>query len=102
MKRPQARNIPLTLLSTRDLPGLHEPAPLPNRSPIGAGERRLLAAILRQVLLDCTSWTYRDKANAWLRSRDCDALCEMLDLNADQVRQLVQQGLPGLWRLGRM
>ena len=102
MKRPPLRYIPMTILSTRDLPNLHEPVPPANQSPVDTGEKCLLLAILRRVLLDCTSWTYRAQAQAWLRSRDCDALCELLDLNADQVRQLVQQDLPGLRdRLGK-
>jgi hypothetical protein len=103
MKRPPIWYIPLNILSTQDLPSLHEPVPPPDQSPVGAGERRLLLAILRQVLVDCISSTYRAQAEAWLRSRACDALCELLDLDAAQVRQLVQQDLPGLRnRLGRM
>jgi len=93
----------MTILSTRDLPNLHEPVPPANQSPADTGEKRLLVAILRQVLLDCSLRLHQAQAEAWLRSRDCDALCELLDFDADQVRQLVQQDLPGLRnRLGKM
>ena len=93
----------MTILSTRDLPNLHEPVPPANQPPADTGEKRLLVAILRQVLLDCSLRMHQAQAETWLRTPNWDALCEVLDLSADQVRQLVQQDLPGLRiRLGKM
>ena len=69
----------------------------------GAHPATLVTASLRWHCSAPARAAHLAQAQAWLRSRHCDALCEMLDLNADQVRQLVRQDLQGLrHRLGKM